>query len=125
MLFSSPMLTLYVLIAVPIVLLPIRVFGAKVRIHSKNSHDFCKVFIPLWQKQLLDDGTQKRRRNGRLTTSEIMTIVVGFHMSHYRDFKNYYLGHVSLFHKKEFPNLLNYTRFLAVMPRVIVPISHR
>jgi ATP-binding cassette subfamily B protein len=39
MLFSSPMLTLYVLIAVPIVLLPIRVFGAKVRIHSKNSQD--------------------------------------------------------------------------------------
>ena len=39
MLFSSPMLTLYVLIAVPVVLLPIRVFGAKVRLHSKNSQD--------------------------------------------------------------------------------------
>jgi ATP-binding cassette subfamily B protein len=39
MLFSSPMLTLYVLIAVPIVLMPIRVFGAKVRLHSKNSQD--------------------------------------------------------------------------------------
>jgi ATP-binding cassette subfamily B protein len=39
MLFSSPKLTLYVLIAVPIVLLPIRVFGAKVRLYSKNSQD--------------------------------------------------------------------------------------
>lgn len=39
MLFSSPMLTLYVLIAVPIVLLPIRVFGAKVRVFAKNSQD--------------------------------------------------------------------------------------
>ncbi|MBL4631714.1 MAG: ATP-binding cassette domain-containing protein, partial [Paraglaciecola sp.] len=39
MLFSSPMLTLYVLIAVPIVLLPIRIFGAKVRQHSKISQD--------------------------------------------------------------------------------------
>ncbi|MGJ8681205.1 ABC transporter transmembrane domain-containing protein [Paraglaciecola sp.] len=39
MLFSSPILTLYVLIAVPIVLLPIRIFGAKVRIFSKNSQD--------------------------------------------------------------------------------------
>ena len=39
MLFSSPVLTLYVLIAVPVVLLPIRVFGAKVRLHSKNSQD--------------------------------------------------------------------------------------
>lgn len=39
MLFSSPMLTLYVLIAVPIVLLPIRILGAKVRLYSKNSQD--------------------------------------------------------------------------------------
>lgn len=39
MLFSSPMLTFYVLIAVPIVLLPIRILGAKVRLHSKNSQD--------------------------------------------------------------------------------------
>lgn len=84
--------------------------------------DFCNVFIPQWQKQLLEDGTQKRQRDSRMTTSEIMTIVVSFHMSHYRDFKNYYLGYVSLMYKNEFPNLLSYTRFLALMPRVIVPM---
>ncbi len=39
MLFSSPILTLYVLVAVPVVLLPIRIFGAKVRQYSKNSQD--------------------------------------------------------------------------------------
>jgi len=84
--------------------------------------DFCKVFIPQWRKQLLEDGTQKRQREGQMTTSEIMTIVISFHMSHYRDFKNYYLRYVSLVYKNEFPNLLSYTRFLAVMPRVIVPM---
>jgi hypothetical protein len=84
--------------------------------------DFCKIFIPQWQKQLLEDGTQKRQRNGRMTKSEIMTIMVEFHMSHYRAFKNYYLGYVSVMYKKEFPNLLSYTRFLAVMARVIVPM---
>ncbi|MDT8371519.1 MAG: IS982 family transposase, partial [Gammaproteobacteria bacterium] len=84
--------------------------------------EFFKVFIPQWQKQLLDDGTQKRRRDGRLTTSEVMTSVIGFHMSDYRDFKNYYLGYVSVEHKKAFPHLLSYTRFLAIMPRVIVPM---
>ena len=82
--------------------------------------DFCKVFIPQWRKQLLEDGTQKRQREGQMTTSEIMTIVISFHMSHYRDFKNYYLRYVSLVYKNEFPNLLSYTRFLAVMTRVIV-----
>ncbi|MBB1387728.1 IS982 family transposase, partial [Pseudoalteromonas sp. SG45-5] len=44
--------------------------------------DFSKVFIPQWKKQLLEDGTQKRQRAGRMTTSEIMTIVISFHMSH-------------------------------------------
>ncbi|AEE21881.1 ABC transporter transmembrane domain-containing protein [Paraglaciecola chathamensis] len=39
MLITSPMLTLYVLIAVPIVLMPIRFFGAKVRLHARNSQD--------------------------------------------------------------------------------------
>jgi ATP-binding cassette subfamily B protein len=39
MLFSSPQLTLYVLVAVPIVLLPIRIFGAKVRLYAKRSQD--------------------------------------------------------------------------------------
>ena len=39
MLITSPMLTLYVLIAVPIVLLPIRIFGAKVRYYARNSQD--------------------------------------------------------------------------------------
>jgi hypothetical protein len=71
--------------------------------------DFCKVFIPQWRKQLLEDGTRKRQREGQMTTSEIMTIVVSFHMSHYRDFKNYYLRYVSLVYKNAFPNLLSDT----------------
>ncbi len=68
--------------------------------------DFCKVFIPQWNKQLLDDGIQKRRRAGRMTTSEIMTIVISFHMSHHRDFKNYYLG---MFHLCTKVNFLIYS----------------
>ena len=39
MLFSSPMLTLYVLLTVPVVLLPIRILGAKVRLYAKKSQD--------------------------------------------------------------------------------------
>ena len=45
-----------------------------------------------------------------------------FHQSHYRDFKNYYLHYVRLHLKASFPNLLSYTRFLGVMPSVVVPM---
>ena len=84
--------------------------------------DFFTVFIPQWEKQLLSDGTRKRQRKGRMTTSEVMTIIILFHMSHYRDFKNYYIGLIHRFYKEHFPNLLSYTRFLEVMPTALVPL---
>jgi len=65
--------------------------------------DFCKVFIPQWEKQLLEDGTQKRQRAGRMTTSEIMTIVISFHMSHHRDFN------LAMFHLCIKVNFLTYS----------------
>lgn len=45
--------------------------------------DFCMVFLPLWERSLLEDGTRHRLRKGLLTVSEIMTIVIYFHQSHY------------------------------------------
>jgi len=85
--------------------------------------DFCRVFIPEWEKQLLSDGTRKRNRTCRMTMSEIMTVIIAFHMSNHRDFKNYYKGYVAKFYRSHFPSLLSYTRFLEVMPRAIVPLS--
>ena len=73
------------------------------------------------KKQLIEDGTRKRQRDSRLSMSEIMTIVIGFHMSHHRDFKNYYQGYIRQFYRQAFPTLLSYTRILEVMPRTICP----
>lgn len=74
--------------------------------------DFCSVFIPQWQQQLLADGERKRQRVGRMTASEIMTIMIAFHMSHHRDLKNFYTGSLQRFYRNEFPQCLSYTRFL-------------
>lgn len=84
--------------------------------------DFCKVFISEWEKSLLEDGTRKRQRSGRMSLSEVMTIIISFHCSNHRDFKNYYTGFVSQFYRQHFPDLLSYTRFLEVMPRAIIPM---
>lgn len=84
--------------------------------------DFCQAFLPHWQQQLLEDGTRQRQRQGRMTPSEVMTIIIGFHMSNQRDFKNYYKGLVARFYLSDFPQLLSYTRFLEVMPSVLVPL---
>jgi hypothetical protein len=84
--------------------------------------NFCSVFIPQWKKQCLTDGTRKRQRQSRMDMSEIMTIIILFHTSHHRDFKNYYTGYLARFFKSEFPNLLSYTRFLELMPTTVVPL---
>ena len=85
--------------------------------------DFCRVFIPEFEKQLICDGSKKRRRSSRMTMSEIMTIVIAFHMSNHRDFKNYYIGFIGKFYRNHFPLLLSYTRFLEIMPKAIIPLS--
>lgn len=56
--------------------------------------DFCKVFLPIWEKQLISSGQKQRQRDRSLTISEIMAILIAFRQSHYRDFKAYYTEQV-------------------------------
>ena len=85
--------------------------------------DFCQVFLPFWKRKLLQDGSKTRNRPGQLSTSEIMTIIIYFHQSHYRNFKAYYTEHVCQHLRSEFPNLVSYERFVILMPSVLGPLS--
>lgn len=85
--------------------------------------DFCQVFLPFWEQKLLNDGSKKRRRTGQLRVSEIMTIIIYFHQSHYRNFKAYYTEHVCQQLRAEFPKLVSYERFVILMPSVLGPLS--
>lgn len=84
--------------------------------------DFCQVFLPFWEQKLIQDGSKKRCRTGQLSVSEIMTIIIHFHQSHYRDFKTYYTDHVCQHLRAEFPNLVSYERFVILMPSVLGPL---
>jgi hypothetical protein len=84
--------------------------------------DFCKVFIPRWNRTLVQYGVIKRIREPQLSISEIMTIIIHFHQSHYRDFKTYYIECVCEHLGDEFPNLVSYNRFIELMPRVLLPL---
>jgi hypothetical protein len=85
--------------------------------------DFCQVFLPFWERKLLQDGSKKRRRPGQLSVSEMMTIIIHFHQSHYRDFKTYYTEHVCEHLRSEFPKLVSYERFVVLMPSILGPLS--
>ena len=49
--------------------------------------DFCQKFEMTWKKRLLGNGEKQRERERSLSMSEIMTILIYFHQSHYRNFK--------------------------------------
>jgi hypothetical protein len=33
--------------------------------------DFCQVFLPFWERKLMEDGHKTRRRPGQLSVSEM------------------------------------------------------
>ena len=74
--------------------------------------NFCKAFVRFWQKFVITQGLAKRIKPCRLCLSEIMTILVNFHMSRFRTFKDYYIKHVCVYLRKEFPGLVSYNRFV-------------
>ena len=84
--------------------------------------DFCKIFMEKWEAKMLSDGVKKRNRLGKMSVSEIMTIVIFFHQSNNRNFKNYYLGLISEHYKNYFPDLLSYARFISIMKSILVPL---
>jgi len=47
--------------------------------------DFCRVFIPQWEKQNI-----KRKCPCRITMSEALAILMTFHTPNHLDLKNYY-----------------------------------
>jgi len=85
--------------------------------------DFCKTFEAEWKKSLVAQGLQKRQRSTSLSLSEMMTFIILFHQLRYRQFKMFYLWHISKFLRSEFPNAPSYQRCLELLPRCIVGLT--
>lgn len=84
--------------------------------------EFCKVFYRWLNKNSLGIGKQKSSRYS-MSLSEIMTILIGFHLSRYRSFKDYYLRHVAVILKPYFPRLVSYNRFIELMPAAGIALA--
>lgn len=86
--------------------------------------DFCKHYANNKLVKLLDvDGVKKRSRSTQLSISEIMSILIFFHLSHYRTFKDFYISCVLEDLALYFPQAVSYGRFVALIPRVLEPLT--
>ena len=85
--------------------------------------DFCKVFEPALKQRTLTRGENKRNRTFKMSTSEILTITVVFHLSGHRTFKHFYLYYVQEHLQKEFPDTVSYNRFVELMQANMLPLT--
>ena len=86
-----------------------------------NVDDFIKTITTWPDHRLLGQGNKPGPRP-KLSASEIMTILIYFHMSRYRDFKTYYTRYVQRHLHSEFPDLVSYNRFVELMPLTLLPL---
>jgi transposase len=85
--------------------------------------DFCQRFLAVSFPALMPGAsTKKRHRASRLALSEVMTILVWFHVSHYRTFKHFYRKQVLGEWPVDFPRLPSYTRFVELIPMTLLPL---
>lgn len=84
--------------------------------------DFCLHFEPAWHRRLVSEGGSSPRGTSRLCVSEVRTIVVSFHQSGYRTFKDYFLRYVTPHLSWAFPHLVSYPRFVELMPTALSPL---
>lgn len=85
--------------------------------------DFCLVFDPALQKRQLSNGKMTRKRKFTMSTSEVVTITVLFHLSGMRTFKHFYIHYIQGQLKEEFPKTVSYNRFVELMQINILPLT--
>ena len=90
-----------------------------------NLDDFMKEFETVLIKNSISDSSlpKKRNRRSKMSKSEVMTIMVIFHLKSYRNLKHFYLYYVSKHMDDFFPDLVSYNRFVELQKKVIQPLA--
>lgn len=86
--------------------------------------DFCQKFkdqIASARQMALNGDKKYRNRASQLCDSEIITIMIGFHLGAHKTFKHYYQQLVVPYYKNLFPQLVSYNRFIELQQKVSVP----
>ena len=75
--------------------------------------EFLKEYDAVIKSHSLEEEAAKKRRNRKFTMSgsEVMTILILFHFSSFRDLKHFYLF-VRSHMKSDFPHTVSYNRFV-------------
>lgn len=86
--------------------------------------DFTKEFEKSYKNRVLnqDNGKKTRNKPNKLSHSEVMTILISFHLGGHRNLKHYYIFYVSKHMTSEFPKLVSYNRFVELQQQAAFPL---
>lgn len=82
--------------------------------------EFCQQFIPFLEKYSIGN---KSKRPPTMSPSEIISIMILFHLSGFRCFKHFYIFYVQKHMQAEFPKTVSYNRFTELMQSNILPLT--
>ena len=88
-----------------------------------NVDDFYTQFTKEIRKHQLSATKKQRNRKFTMSASEVITILILFHLSNQKNLKHFYLFYVRQHLKKEFPNTVSYNRFTELMQSVLLPLA--
>lgn len=81
--------------------------------------DFCKIYQE-WEKYKLLQTGKKRIRQGKLSLSEAISIMIFYHFSPYKNLKLFYNSAVT--NGSLFKNPPCYDRFIQIIPSLFIPL---
>ena len=83
--------------------------------------DDCARLVEDWERHHLISSDRQRRRAGKLSLGEMLSIMVLFHISAYKAFKHFRLYGLSQEYGDCFRELPSYSRFVSLKPRLLLP----
>lgn len=87
--------------------------------------DFCLEFEKVKSRHVVqkDNSKKSRNRSFGMSDSEVITILIFFHICQYRNLKHFYINYVQLHLRKEFPKTVSYNRFVELQRKATVPMA--
>lgn len=86
--------------------------------------DFCKEITQILDNNSIesDCSAKKRKRRSKLSDSEVISIMVFFHLKGYRCLKHFYIHYVQKHMQSEFPETVSYNRFVELQSKSVLPM---
>lgn len=82
--------------------------------------EFCKEFNSLTKNRTIGNCS---KRPPKMSLSEVITIMILFHLGSFRNMKHFYMYYVQKHMRQDFPSTVSYNRFVELMQSALLPMT--